>query len=189
MLHQSPSYSHPITRRQSAFTLSNIADVPKQLTTALTKPISSVHCHNLKHIQSPNDVVNKLLQSFHLRHDHKVTIQFILSFLSFSPCLLSGSTKSLHDLHHAILTKNLNNTKRNSSPTSSSLPILWRNLLIFFIRIIKNPIRAGLRRILPIFCLAPIPVRININIVSIHRSLCYSSSSKNTFIKTHILTK
>ncbi|CAF0845587.1 unnamed protein product [Rotaria sordida] len=45
-----------------------IADVPKQLTTTLAKPISSFHSHNTKHIHSPNDVVDKLLQSFNLRN-------------------------------------------------------------------------------------------------------------------------
>lgn len=54
-------------RRQSSFTLSNIADVPKQLTTTLSKPISSFHSQYSTHIHSPNDVVNKLLQSFNLQ--------------------------------------------------------------------------------------------------------------------------
>ena len=65
MLNEIPAYQHPINRRQSSFTLSNIADVPKQLTTTLVKPISSFHAQNTKHIHSPNDVVAKLLQSFH----------------------------------------------------------------------------------------------------------------------------
>jgi hypothetical protein len=65
MLNEIPS---SINRRQSSFTLSNIADVPKQLTTTLAKPISSFHSQNTKHIHSPNDVVNKLLQSFNFRN-------------------------------------------------------------------------------------------------------------------------
>jgi hypothetical protein len=68
MLNEIPSNLHPINRRQSCFTLPNIADVPKQLTTTLAKPISSFHSQNSKHIYSPNDVVDKLLQSFHLRN-------------------------------------------------------------------------------------------------------------------------
>ena len=68
MLNEIPSNLHPINRRQSCFTLSNIADVPRQLTTTLAKPISSFHSQNSKHIYSPNDVVDKLLQSFHLRN-------------------------------------------------------------------------------------------------------------------------
>jgi hypothetical protein len=72
MLNNPPSHSHSINRRQSSFTLSNIADVPKQLMTTLTKPISSFHSQNTKHIHSPNDVVDRLLQSFHLRNTQKV---------------------------------------------------------------------------------------------------------------------
>jgi hypothetical protein len=82
MLNEIPSPSQSIHRRQSSFTLSNIADVPKQLTTTLAKPISSFHSLNTKHIHSPNDVVDKLLQSFNLRHNPKVNIPFILSFTS-----------------------------------------------------------------------------------------------------------
>jgi len=67
MLNEIPSYSNSINRQQSSFTLSNIADVPKQLTTTLAKPISSFHSQNSKHIPSPNDVVDKLLQSFNLQ--------------------------------------------------------------------------------------------------------------------------
>ncbi|CAF0823092.1 unnamed protein product [Rotaria sordida] len=68
MLNKIPSYSYTNNRQQTSFTLSNIADVPKQLTTTLAKPISSFHSHNTKHIHSPNDVVDKLLQSFNLRN-------------------------------------------------------------------------------------------------------------------------
>jgi hypothetical protein len=74
MFNEIPSYSHSINRQQSSFTLSNIADVPKQLTTTLAKPISSFHSQNTKHIHSPNDVVDKLLQSFNLRNNQKVNI-------------------------------------------------------------------------------------------------------------------
>jgi hypothetical protein len=72
MLNNLPSHSHSINHRQSSFTLSNIADVPKQLMTTLTKPISSSHSQNTKHIHSPNDVVDRLLQSFHLQNTQKV---------------------------------------------------------------------------------------------------------------------
>jgi len=72
MLNEIPSYSNSINRQQSSFTLSNIADVPKQLTTTLTKPISSIHSQNSKPIPSPNDVVDKLLQSFNLPNNQKI---------------------------------------------------------------------------------------------------------------------
>jgi len=75
MLDETPAYSHSINRRQSSFNLSNLADVPKQLTTTLAKPISSFHSQTTKHIHSPNDVVNKLLQSFNLQNPPKVNIQ------------------------------------------------------------------------------------------------------------------
>jgi hypothetical protein len=74
MIDETPSYSHSINRRQSSFNLSNLADVPKQLTTTLAKPISSFHSQTTKHIHSPNDVVNKLLQSFNLQNPPKVNI-------------------------------------------------------------------------------------------------------------------
>ncbi len=84
MLNNLPSHhSHSINRRQSSFTLSNIADVPKQLMTTLTKPISSFHSQNTKHIHSPNDVVDKLLQSFHLRNTQKVNQSFFILYHFF----------------------------------------------------------------------------------------------------------
>ncbi|CAF2607643.1 unnamed protein product [Rotaria sp. Silwood2] len=77
MLNEIPSYSHTNNRQQTSFSLSNMADVPKQLTTTLAKPISSFHAHNTKHIHSPNDVVDKLLQSFNLQNYNQNNQKFI----------------------------------------------------------------------------------------------------------------
>ncbi|CAF0983705.1 unnamed protein product [Adineta steineri] len=76
IIEHKPSYSHSINRPRSSFTLSDLADVPKQLTTTLAKPTSSFHSQNTKHIHSPNDVVNKLLQSFNI-HNNKNQQKFI----------------------------------------------------------------------------------------------------------------
>ncbi len=80
MLNNIPSHSPSINRRQSSFALSNIADVPKQLMTTLTKPISSYHLQNPKHIHSPNDVVDRLLQSFHHRNTQKVNQSYFIVY-------------------------------------------------------------------------------------------------------------
>ncbi|CAF4645292.1 unnamed protein product [Rotaria sp. Silwood1] len=80
MLNEIPSNSITNNRSQTSFTLSNIADVPKQLTTTLAKPISSFHSHNTKNIHSPNDVVDKLLQSFNLRN-HNNEINYNKKFI------------------------------------------------------------------------------------------------------------
>lgn len=98
MLNEIPSN---INRRQSSFILSNIADVPKQLTTTLAKPISSFHCQNTKHVHSPNDVVDKLLQSFNLQNNEKIN-QLHLSQQSLPGCTYQESQQ-----HKAKLISNL----------------------------------------------------------------------------------
>ncbi|CAF3180729.1 unnamed protein product [Rotaria socialis] len=74
MHNEMPSYLQVNNRRQQQplFTVSNLADVPKQLTTTLAQPLSSFHSQTQKHIHSPNDVVDKLLQTFNLHHNQKL---------------------------------------------------------------------------------------------------------------------
>ena len=70
-LHRSTSKFHCL----SSFTLSDIANVPQQFTTTLAQPIPSSHSQSSRQIHSPNDVVAKLLQSFHPKsnkaHGHR----------------------------------------------------------------------------------------------------------------------
>ena len=68
MFNETPSCTNLINRQQTFFYLPNIDDIPKQLTTTLTKPIISLHSQQTKRIYSPNDVVNKLFQTFNFRH-------------------------------------------------------------------------------------------------------------------------
>ncbi|CAF0793335.1 unnamed protein product [Adineta ricciae] len=58
--------NHPSS---SSLTVPNIAEAPKHLTCTLVKPILSLHSQTSKHIRSPNDVADKLLQSVHTKYN------------------------------------------------------------------------------------------------------------------------
>lgn len=84
--HIHSSYSNTNNRQQSSLAISNLADVPKHLTTTLAKPIASFHSPTTKHIHSPNDVVDRLLQSINL-HDKTTKVllnKFLIISYSFS---------------------------------------------------------------------------------------------------------
>ncbi|CAF1563149.1 unnamed protein product [Adineta ricciae] len=53
----------------SSFTVPNIAEAPKHLTCTLVKPVLSLHSQTSKHIRSPNDVADILLQSVHTKYN------------------------------------------------------------------------------------------------------------------------
>lgn len=53
----------------------DLAQVPRQLMHTLAQPMTDLHSKNFKPIQSPSDVVERLVESFHLADDIRLNVR------------------------------------------------------------------------------------------------------------------